>query len=130
MEQMSRLVQGWKQEEEHRTEYKAVSELEKLTIPQVKQRISDLIEGKNYLNLVFEKPSIERYVSLEFSVEEMKTDNQRMSTSNLQKLLKKALAETNWRLMTEGISYRLGLLTARIRAYESKEDLLKLVAKK
>jgi C4-type Zn-finger protein len=129
MEQMSRLVQGWKHKEVHKAEYDAVSKLEKLTIPQVKERISTVIEGKGYLNLVFEKPSIERYVSLEFSVEEMQTENERMSTSNLHKLLKKSLSQTNWRVMTDGINYRLGLLTGRIRAYESKEDLLKLVAK-
>jgi hypothetical protein len=59
----------------------------------------------------------------------MQTENERMSTSNLHKLLKKSLSQTNWRVMTDGINYRLGLLTGRIRAYESKEDLLKLVAK-
>jgi hypothetical protein len=58
----------------------------------------------------------------------METDNQRVSASNLQKLVKKTLIGTNWRLMTQGIDYRLGLLSGRLRAYESEEDLLKLVS--
>ena len=46
----------------------------------------------------------------------------------LQKIIKKNLETTDWRLMSGGIDYRLGLLTGRIRAYESEEDLLKLVS--
>ena len=49
------------------------------------------------------------------------------SRKKLSKLIKTALAETSWRLMSEGISYRLGVLTGRIRVYEGEEDLLKLV---
>lgn len=128
MEQISRLVEGWKHEEEHKAEYEAAAQLEKLTIPQVKERIAATIEGTAFMNLSFEKPLIERYVSIEFSVEELQTDNPRASTSNLQKRLKKALENTNWRLMTGGVDYRLGLLSGRIRAYETQEELLKLVS--
>lgn len=50
------------------------------------------------------------------------------STNKLKKLIKVALEETNWRLMTDGIHYRLGILTGRLKAYEREEDLVKLVA--
>lgn len=129
MERMKRLVDGWKQEEEHKEEYEAVDKLQKLTIPQVKVLITKAIEKTKYQNLTFEKPSIEKYVCIEFSLEELETDNPKSSTSDLRKLLKKTLKGTNWRLMNDGINYRLGLMTGRIRAYESKEDLLILVAK-
>lgn len=127
MENMKRLVDGWKHEEEHKEEYDAIAKLEKLTIPQVKERISIAIKDTNYLNLTFEKPSIEKYVSIEFSVEELETDNKNASEANFKKLVRKALQNTNWRLMTDGITYRLGLMTGRLRAYESKEDMLKLI---
>ncbi len=32
------------------------------------------------------------------------------------------MRETNWRLMSDGISYRLGYLNGRLRAYEGEED--------
>ena len=38
-----------------------------------------------------------------------------------------ALMSTNWRLMSDGVAYRLGILTGRLRGYEREEDLLKLV---
>ncbi len=45
------------------------------------------------------------------------------------KLVDEALEDTNWRLMSDGISYRLGYLNGRVRAYEAEEDLKNLVMK-
>ena len=50
-----------------------------------------------------------------------------LSQKVLSKAVEKALLNTNWRLMSEGISYRLGYLNGRLRAYEREEDLLNLV---
>ena len=128
MDRMKTVVDGWKHEEEHKEQYGAVDQLQKLTIPQAKELITKTLEDTDYRNLSFEKPSIEKYVSIEFSLEELETDNPLASTNDLRKLVKKTLRDTNWRLMSDGINYRLGLMTGRIRAYESKEDLLKLVS--
>ena len=53
--------------------------------------------------------------------------NDRDSEKTLKKTVEKALQDTNWRLMSDGISYRLGYLNGRLRAYEREEDLKKLV---
>jgi len=45
----------------------------------------------------------------------------------LKKLVDRALSDTNWRLMSDGISYRLGYLNGRLRAYEREDDLKTLV---
>ncbi|HET7320221.1 MAG TPA: hypothetical protein VFI84_01380, partial [Candidatus Saccharimonadales bacterium] len=49
------------------------------------------------------------------------------SRYTLKKTIQKALTDTNWRLMSDGISYRLGYLNGRLRAYEKEEDLVELV---
>ena len=49
------------------------------------------------------------------------------STKDLRKIINKTLENTAWRLMSEGISYRLGFLSGRLRGYEREEDLIKLV---
>ena len=59
--------------------------------------------------------------------DEAKTQN---SIQDLKRLLKKTLEDTNWRLMSEGITYRLGMLEGRLRAYEKEEDLVKLIQNK
>lgn len=46
--------------------------------------------------------------------------------SKLQKLLKTALESTNWRLMSEGTSYRMGCVYGRLKGYEREEDLAEL----
>ena len=49
---------------------------------------------------------------------------------DFEKLLRKTLKETNWRLMTDGASYRLGMLEGRLRAYEREDDLVNLIQQK
>lgn len=51
------------------------------------------------------------------------------SRKTLKKLVDEALEETKWRLMSDGISYRLGYLNGRLRAYEREEDIKNLVMK-
>lgn len=74
------------------------------------------------------KPMIGKDVTVEFSVQDAKPDRKEYdSVHELQKLIKVALEATNWRLMSDGISYRLGFLTGRFHAYEREEDLAELM---
>ncbi|TXG76825.1 hypothetical protein E6P97_02860 [Patescibacteria group bacterium] len=45
--------------------------------------------------------------------------------STLKKLVDNTIEGTNWRLKSDGISYRLGYLNGRVKAYEGEEDLKK-----
>ncbi len=51
------------------------------------------------------------------------------SRRDLKKLINTTLKDTNWRLMSDGIHYRLGYLSGRVRAYEGEENLKNLVEK-
>jgi hypothetical protein len=51
------------------------------------------------------------------------------SKQKLKKLIQSSLESTTWRLMSDGISYRLELLSGRIRVYEDEKDLVKLIKK-
>ena len=71
-----------------------------------------------------------RDVYVGFSCLDSKSDrNDYDSRKTLKKLVDSALEDTNWRLMSDGISYRLGYLNGRVKAYEGEEDLKKLVMK-
>jgi hypothetical protein len=48
----------------------------------------------------------------------------------LKKLIKGVLEDTNWRLMSDGVQYRLGILTGRLKAYEREEDLTTIISNK
>jgi hypothetical protein len=129
MDNLKHVVDGWKEKEEHKEEYDAVAKLQKLSIPQVKAHIEEGLKDERYTNLIFEKPTLERIVSMGFTIEDPTESTGPESRSRLTKVLKKLLADTNWRLMSDGISYRLGVLSGRIRVYESDEDLIKLIQK-
>ena len=71
-----------------------------------------------------------RDVFIGFSCLDSKSDREDYdSRKTLKKLVDEALVDTNWRLVSDGISYRLGYLNGRLRAYEREEDLKELVIK-
>ena len=129
MKQLSKFVEKQKEREKKKDVYDKVATLTKMTVPQMKAHLLELFDKEGYSNLVFEKPDMRRIVSIEFTVEEMNTENERVSERKLKKLIQNHLKETNWRLMSDGISYRLGILSGRVRIYEDEDDLAKLIEK-
>ncbi len=126
---MREVVDKMEEKEQKKDLYEEAAKIQKLTVPQIKELITKALDGEKYLNVSFEKPDLGHIVSLSFSLEELETDNERQSSLKLKKLLNKVLSPTNWRLMTDGVSYRLGVLSGRVRVYEKDEDLVKLLEK-
>lgn len=127
-EQMKKLVDEWKEKDKHKEEYDKVAKLKKLTVIELEKLLSSVFEKAGYTKLQFDKPEMGKDLFLPFTIYDSKSERRdRESSFELQKLSKKTLENTNWRLMSDGISYRSGILTGRFRAYEREEDLLKLV---
>lgn len=116
-----------REKEKNKELYDKIATIQKLTIPAVKSEISKVIESTTFTNLNFQEPEFARLVSLGFTIEDPTDRKTYDSVQDLKKLIVTALSKTNWRLMSDGISYRLGVLSGRIRVYENEEDLLKLV---
>lgn len=102
--------------------------IKKLTVAELQKLLAAPLKKEEYINLDFSKPEIERDIIINFTVQDNKTDRgEHDSRIQLQRLIKRILENTNWRLMSEGIMYRLGILSGRLRGYEDEEELLKLV---
>jgi len=130
-ERASKLVDRWKDEEKNKELYEAVRKIKRLTISELQSLLDPVVEKSGYAKLDFEKPEIEKNVILGFSLQDVKVGrDQNNSVYDLQGLLKKTLEDTNWRLMSDGVNYRLGFLTGRLKGFESEEDILKLVSRK
>lgn len=113
---------------EHVDVYDGIKQVKKLKIAQLKELLEPIFAKDGYSNFKFGDPQIGREVSLEFSCLDTKDDREEyQSKKTLHKAIEKALEETNWRVMSAGVSYRLGFLTGSLRAYESEEDLKKIV---
>ncbi len=127
-EEIKRIVDEWKEKEENKELYDAISQIKKLTILELQNLLNPVVEKAGYAKLEFEKPELQKDVILGFSLQDSKSGRSEMeSVYKLQKLLKDVLAPTNWRLMSDGVNYRLGFLTGRLRGVEGEENLRKLI---
>jgi hypothetical protein len=105
-----------------------VETLNKLTILELEELLSKKFEGTQFVRLQFKDPVSDREFYVPFVVYDTNSKtNPNVSEIDLAKIINKATKDTNWRLMSDGIHYRLGMLTGRLRAYEKEEDLLELV---
>ena len=108
--------------------YQKAKKLKTLKVLQLKALIQTTVEKEGYINLQFEKPEMGKFVIVGFTVNDSKEEREEYdSCQNIKKLINKTLEQTNWRLMSEGISYRLGILSGRLKAYEREDDLMRLV---
>lgn len=131
LEGISRLMDEIKEKEKNKESYEKVAKLKKLKIVELEELLTPVLEKADYIKLQFKNPEISKDVIVPFVVYEKRPDREGYSSSkDLEKVIKKTLLDTNWRLMTDGVSYRLGMLEGRLHGYEREEDLLKLVQKK
>ncbi len=107
--------------------YQKVSRLKKLSVLELEKLLTGLLEKEHFIKFSLEQPQIGQHVIVSFNVQDANSSRrQDASIENLQKLIKDILEGTNWRLMTDSISYRLGYLSGRLKGYEREEDLLEL----
>ncbi len=113
---------------EHADVYEAVKDIKQPKIAQLSELLSPVLAKQQYTEFKLGEPQLGREVTLDFNCLDAKADREEyQSEKDLKKLIDKTLIDTNWRLMSDGVSYRLGYLTGRLRAYESEEELKKLV---
>ena len=125
------ILEKQKDKENNKELYDEVAKIKRLKIIELEQLLIPALETESFVRLHFKDPEITRDVVVPFTVHDTKDGREeRSSCLDLQRLLKKTLGGTNWRLMSDGVSYRLGMLEGRLRAYEKEEDLLKLVREK
>jgi len=108
--------------------YKKLEELKKLNVAQLKELLNISLIKNNYIQLEFLEPEIGKDIIVSFKVQDDDTKrDEYKSKIELKKLIEENLKNTNWKLMSNDINYRLGFIGGRLRGYESREDLLKLV---
>lgn len=130
-QEMKELVDSWKERDEKKELYEDIAKIQKLTLVELQTLVAPVIEKAGYTKLEFEKPTLEKDVILGFSLQDAQSGRVEYdSVHNLQKLLKKTLEPTNWRLMSDGVSYRLGFLQGRLRGVEGEEKLKTLLESK
>ncbi len=130
-EDMAKLGKELQEKRENKHIYDAVKEMKKPKIAELSEVLSPVLDKEGFIEFTLEKPEMGRDVYIGFSCLDgraARADHE--SEKTLKKIVQDALKPTNWRLMSDGISYRLGYLSGRLRAYEREEDLINLVNKR
>ncbi len=107
--------------------YQQAVNLKKLSIIDLEKLLKGVFEKERYIHFAFNKPEIGQHVIVTFTMQD--TDSSRKqdkSISVLQKIIKDELETTNWRLMSDSLSYRLGYVSGRLKGYEREEDFLEI----
>lgn len=108
--------------------YQKARQLKTLTVLELEKLLTETLGKEKYVKLSFDKPEMDTYVIVPFTIQDTDTSRKEYdSTHTLQKVIKNALKATNWRLMSEGASYRLGYVYGRLKGYEREEDLANLM---
>lgn len=123
-----RLMAMIKDKKENEDIYNAVSKIKKLKIAELQSFFNPFVEKAGYIKLEFDKPEMDKSITIGFSLQDnISNRTEYDSIHELQRLIRKTLNGTNWRLISDGISYRLGFLSSRLRGYEHEEDLIELL---
>lgn len=127
VEGMKRL-NAQKEETEANVEfYDKLAEVKKLNIAGLEKLLKTATKKAGYADLHISMPPPDRQIVVNFTVRDTEENRKEYdSEKTLEKTLEKALEDKNWALMSDGVQYRLGVLTGRIRGYETEGDLQEL----
>jgi len=120
------------QENETEKLYKAeLEKVEMLTAVQIDKRLAKLLNKHGYKDFQLGKPDMDKDIQVIFTAidsKEGRSDDE--SKNTVWKLINKDLEQTNWRLVRTSLNYRVGYIKGKLRAYEYKPDLEKLIDQK
>jgi len=130
VERLKALMSLMKEQEEKQADprYHKAKKLKRITVVKLEKILKKALEKEKYINLQFDKPIIDKFVIIPFTAQDANNKREKYDSKNaLRRLIKKTLEKTNWRLTSEGIDYRLGYLSGKLKGYENEDDLIKIV---
>lgn len=130
IQRMSELGRYFAEQDQRKAVNYAAKQIKQLNVTEMAKKLMTAVKKKYYTNFNFSAPQMGRYLVLEFSCFDSKTDREeRKSCRDLKRTIDKTLALTNWQLMSDGIHYRLGALSGRLKAIENPDEIRKLAEK-
>lgn len=130
MKEFGRMMEKKKEKDDNKELYEMVSKIKRLRIIDLESLLMPILEKEGFVKFHLKDPEIGKDVVVPFIVHDSISDREeKKSVYLLQNIVKESLKDTNWRLMSEGVTYCMGMLEARLRGYEKEEDLVKLMTK-
>lgn len=119
-----------RQREKDKKVQEILAQIQKVPIGELQKKLSETLQKESYESFSLGPPEIRKDLIAEFSVVDTKSGRGESESRHiLKKILIRALCGTNWKLVSNGVTYRMGFLTARLRCLEREDDLLKQIEK-
>jgi len=110
--------------EEHKEAYEKAKKTKILTIAQLSGLLSKKLAQENFGSLMVSNPEIGRDLIISFNIQDMKADRpESHSKTDLKRTLNDLLLDTNWHLMSDGLNYKLGVLSGRLKGQDSQDHI-------
>lgn len=122
---------SWEESETEKLYKAELEKMEMLTAVQIDKRLSKLLSKNGYKDFQLGKPDIDKDIEVLFTAIDAKEDRSGDESRNtVWKLVSKDLDSTNWRLVRSSLNYRVGYIKGKLKAYEKKIELEKLIDQK
>lgn len=126
LNQLNELMKEQKHKEDNKALYDKAANTERINIFEAQKRMKASIKKSKFTKLKFEDPNMGTDITCEFRVYETDPNREeKQACKDLEALIGEAFDNTNWKLMSDGISYRMGILKGLIRGLEKEKDILK-----
>lgn len=127
MKQLSGLVEKIERRRKDPV-YQKVKKIKRIKVTALKKKLEKALQNKKFRNLQFDKPEMGKFVIIPFTIEDADDKREEYdSETTCRRTIQKAFEKTNWRLMSDGVHYRLGILSGRLKAYEREDDIIELI---
>lgn len=121
---LNSFMEKQKDQEEHKEAYKTAHKTKILTIAQLSDLISKEFTKKGFCGLTISSPEIGRDLVVGFNIQDAKANRSEYDAKkSIKNILNDSLKDTNWRLMSEGLNYKLGILSGRLRGQDSHDNI-------
>lgn len=105
------------------TKKKPEKQIKYLTITELRLLLNPLLEQSGYAKFEFGLPLMSENILLDFTVQDDRPGrDQKTSLRDLKALLKSALKNTNWGVVDQVITYRLGFLKGQIQGLDNTSE--------
>lgn len=128
-EQMEVLMESFEKQKTKEDDpiYQRMKRMDIISLNEMKNILLKVSSDNQYSIPDFKTPDIGKYITVEFVVSDESVGRDPYKSEQvLKKKIIDALQNSNWRLMSEGLSYRLGILRGRIKGYEDEDEIYKL----
>ena len=122
-------IAKWQEEADQREKdkvyYDKAKSIKTLTVSELSDLLANSLLDKDYKGLMITNTETKRDLILSFNIQDAKSGRSEYdSKSVLKKAIDSTLEGTNWKLMSDGVSYKLGLLSGRLRGLDNEKDIV------